>query len=135
MDLSNLGLFKLMSRKMDWLTQRQQVLSQNIANADTPDFKAMDLKPFAFRDALSDSRRLGTTATSPAHLAGTRDPGGLNKVQRVRNPYETKPDGNNVVLEEQMMKVGQTSMDYQTITNLYKKQVNMIKQAIRGGGP
>jgi flagellar basal-body rod protein FlgB len=39
-----------------------------------------------------------------------------------------------VVLEEQMMKVGQTSMDYQTITNLYKKQVNMIKTAIRSGG-
>ncbi|MBP2293560.1 flagellar basal body rod protein FlgB [Azospirillum rugosum] len=134
MDLGNLGLFKLMSRKMDWLTQRQQVLSQNIANADTPDYKGMDLKPFTFRDALSDGRRLETTATNPMHLAGTRGPGGLNKEQRVRNPYETKPDGNNVVLEEQMMKVGQTGMDYQTITNLYKKQVNMIKSAIRGGG-
>ncbi|WP_448203221.1 flagellar basal body rod protein FlgB [Azospirillum sp. sgz302134] len=134
MDLGNLGLFKLMSRKMGWLTQRQEVLSQNIANANTPDYKGQDLKPFTFRDALSDSRRLQATATNAAHLSGTAGVGGMDKQQRVRNPYETKPDGNNVILEEQMMKVGQAGMDYQTITNLYKKQVNMIKSAIRSGG-
>ncbi|MBP2303029.1 flagellar basal body rod protein FlgB [Azospirillum picis] len=133
MDLGNLGLFKLMSRKMDWLTQRQEVLSQNIANADTPDFKGRDLKPFSFRDALGDNRRLTPASTNPAHLAGTRGPGGTAKEERVRDPYETAPDGNNVVLEDQMMRMSQNSMDYQTITNLYKKQVAMIKSAIRSG--
>lgn len=53
--------------------------------------------------------------------------------QKVRDPYETAPDGNNVVLEDQMMRMSQSSMDYQTITNLYKKQVAMIKSAIRSG--
>lgn len=134
MDLGNLGLFKLMSRKMDWLTQRQEVLSQNIANADTPEYKGRDLKSFSFRDALSDNRRLTPVATNAAHLAGTRGPGGTAQEQRSRDPYETAPDGNNVVLEEQMMRMSQNSMDYQTITNLYKKQVNMIKSAIRSGG-
>ena len=134
MDLGNLGLFKLMSRKMGWLTQRQEVLAQNIANADTPEYKSQDLKPFTFRDAMSDGRRLQATATNAMHLQGTRGAGGMDREQRVRNPYETAPDGNNVILEEQMMKVGQVNMDYQTITNLYKKQVNMIKSAIRGGG-
>jgi flagellar basal-body rod protein FlgB len=133
MDLGNLGLFKLMSRKMGWLTQRQEVLAQNVANADTPQYKGRDLKPFTFRDALGDSRRMQPLTTNAAHLQGTRGPGGVHREQRVRNPYETAPDGNNVVLEEQMLKVSQTSMDYQTITNLYKKQVNMIKTAIRGG--
>ncbi|MCG5243286.1 flagellar basal body rod protein FlgB [Azospirillum doebereinerae] len=134
MDLGNLGLFKLMSRKMDWLTQRQEALSQNIANADTPDYKTKDLKSFTFRDALSDSRRLTPTATNASHLAGTRGAGGMAQEQTVRDPYETAPDGNNVILEDQMMKMSQNSMDYQTITNLYKKQVNMIKSAIRTGG-
>ncbi|WP_451974360.1 flagellar basal body rod protein FlgB [Azospirillum endophyticum] len=133
MDLGNLGIFKLMSRKMDWLTQRQEVISQNIANADTPEYKGRDLKPFSFRDALGDSRRLTPVATSPSHLAGTRGPGGMAQEQKVRDPYETAPDGNNVVLEDQMMRMGQNSMDYQTITNLYKKQVAMIKSAIRSG--
>jgi flagellar basal-body rod protein FlgB len=134
MDLGNLGIFKLMSRKMDWLTQRQEVISQNIANANTPEYKSRELKPFSFRDALSDNRRLTPAATDPSHLAGTRGPGGLAKEQKVRDPYETAPDGNNVVLEDQMMRMGQNAMDYQTITNLYKKQVTMIKSAIRSGG-
>ncbi|BAI71844.1 flagellar basal-body rod protein [Azospirillum sp. B510] len=133
MDLGNLGIFKLMSRKMDWLTQRQEVLSQNIANADTPEYKGRDLKPFSFRDALSDNRRLTPVATSAGHLAGTRGAGGMAQEQKVRDPYETAPDGNNVVLEDQMMRMSQSSMDYQTITNLYKKQVAMIKSAIRSG--
>lgn len=133
MDLGNLGIFKLMSRKMDWLTQRQEVISQNIANADTPEYKGRDLKPFTFRDALGDSRRLTPVATNASHLAGTRGPGGMAQEQKVRDPYETAPDGNNVVLEDQMMRMSQNSMDYQTITNLYKKQVAMIKSAIRSG--
>ena len=133
MDLSNLGLFKLMSRKMGWLTQRQEVLAQNVANADTPRYKSRDLKPFTFREALGDQRRLPAATTSPAHLQGTRGTGGLDKVQRQGNPYETSPTGNNVILEEQMLKVGQTAMDYQTMTNLYKKQVTMIRTAIRTG--
>ena len=134
MDLNNLGLFKLMSRKMGWLTQRQEVLAQNIANADTPEYKGRDLKPFTFRDALSDSRRLTPVATSASHLKGTVPAGGMDKEQRVRNPYETAPDGNNVVLEEQMLKMSTTGMDYQTITNLYKKQVGLIRTAIGRGG-
>ena len=134
MDLGNLGIFKLMSRKMDWLTQRQQVISQNIANANTPEYKGRDLKSFSFRAALSDNRRLTPAATDSSHLAGTRGPGGLAKEHKVRDPYETAPDGNNVVLEEQMMRMSQNAMDYQTMTNLYKKQVMMMKMAIRSGG-
>lgn len=134
MDLNNLGLFKLLSRKMDWLTQRQEVVAQNIANADTPEFKGRDLKPFNFRDALSDSRRLTPVATSTTHLGGTVPAGGANKEQRVRNPYETAPAGNNVVLEEQMIKLSQNGMDYQAMTNLYRKQVSLMKIAIGRGG-
>jgi flagellar basal-body rod protein FlgB len=133
MDLGNLGLFKLMSRKMGWLTQRQEVLAQNVANADTPEYKGRDLKPFTFRDALADSRRMTPVSTNAAHLKGTVATGGVDKEQRVRNPYETAPDGNNVVIEEQMMKLSQTGMDYQTITNLYKKQVGLLKTAMGRG--
>lgn len=132
MDLDKLGLFKLMARRMNWLTQRQEVLSQNIANADTPKYKPNDLKPFTFQDALTDEHRVEMTATNPAHLAGTRATTD-NKSHRQRDPYETKPDGNAVVLEEQMMKVGQTSQDYDTVLSLYKKQLGMIQTAVRGG--
>lgn len=134
MDLSNLGLFKLMSRKMDWQTQRNGVLAENIANADTPMYKPNELKPFSFRDALADSRRMAPTATNAAHLSGTVSPGGMNAERRERDVYETSPDGNAVVLEEQMMKLGQNTADYQTVLNLYRKQVSMIRTALRGAG-
>ncbi|MGQ9365873.1 flagellar basal body rod protein FlgB [Azospirillum sp. A39] len=134
MDLNNLALYKLLTRKMDWLTQRQGTLSQNVANADTPDYRPNDLRPFSFRDALADSRRLQASTTNATHLQGTVPAGGLAKEQRVRNPYETAPDGNAVVLEEQLMKVSQTAMDYQTMTNLYRKQIAMLKMALGRGG-
>ncbi len=134
MDLNNLSLYKLMTRKMDWVEQRQKVIAENVANADTPGFKGRDLKPFTFRDALEDHRRLPARATDAAHLPGTLPAGGINKEQRVRNPYETSPDGNNVVLEEQMIKMGQNSQDYGMVTNLYRKNVTMIRMAIRSGG-
>lgn len=132
MDLNNLGLFKLMSRRMGWLTQRQEVLSQNVANANTPEYKPQDLKPFTFRDALADDKRMGMAMTNAAHLTGSR-PTQDGKARRQRDPYETKPDGNAVVVEEQMLKVGQTTHDYDTVLNLYKKQITMIQTALRGG--
>jgi flagellar basal-body rod protein FlgB len=131
MDLDNVGLFKLMSRRMNWLTQRQETLAQNIANANTPDYKPQDLKPFTFRDALSDEKRMAMQATESGHLAG-RPVAVDNKVRRQRDPYETKPDGNAVVVEEQMMKVGATSNDYDQVLTLYKKQLTMLQTAIRG---
>ena len=134
MNLGNLGLFKLMSRKMSWLTQRQEVVAQNIANANTPDYRGRDIKPFTFREALKDQRLMPATVTSAKHLNGTRGPAGEYLEQRQKNPYETAPDGNNVVLEEQMLKMNKNAMDYQMVTNLYKKQVSMIKMAIRSGG-
>lgn len=134
MNLGNLGLFKLMSRKMGWQTQRQEVIAQNIANANTPDFRSREIKPFTFREALKDQRLMPAAATNASHLQGTRGPAGMYQEQRQKNPYETAPDGNNVVLEEQMLKMNQNAMDYQMVTNLYKKQVGMIKMALRSGG-
>lgn len=131
MELENLGLFKLMSRRMGWLSRRQEVLSQNIANANTPGFKPEDMKPFTFQNALSDAHKMEMVATSSGHLKGTRD-STADRPKKERNPYETKPDGNAVVLEEQMLKVGQTTQLYDTVLNLYKKQLSMIQTAVRG---
>ena len=47
MDFSNLGLFKLITRRIDWLSQRQEILARNIANADTPGYRPLDIGPFA----------------------------------------------------------------------------------------
>ena len=55
MDFSKINLFKALSRKMAWLSDRQEVLAQNIAEANTPGYKAKDIKPADFRDILGQT--------------------------------------------------------------------------------
>jgi flagellar basal-body rod protein FlgB len=116
---------------MKWLSERQEVLAQNIANANTPDYAPQDLKPMPFREMMQRLSPVNPERTEPLHMAGTvvrrAAPFGADE-QRKR--YEMAPDGNSVVIEEQVIKVAETQMDYQLITNLYRKHVDMIKTAI-----
>ena len=127
MDLNSIGLFKLMAKKMDWLSQRQGVLAQNVANVDTPKFKPEDLTPFTFHTALQEAHHLEPAMTNPAHLQLAHAADGPGAVRKDRKTYETKPDGNAVDIEEQMLKLSQTSQDYNMVTNLYRTNVAMLK--------
>jgi flagellar basal-body rod protein FlgB len=115
---------------MGWLSARQDVLSQNVANADTPSYTPRDLKAETFDDHMKKLDPVAPELTSPMHLHGTipveKQPGS----EKSKTPYESSPSGNSVVLEEQMMKVAQTQMNYQLITNLYSKHVEIMKKAI-----
>ena len=130
MDLKKLPLFDLMARRMSWLAQRQEVLAQNIANANTPDYTPQDLKPMSFGEEMKRLAPVDPERTSELHMAGTvvRKPTPFRSVDQ-RKRYEVAPDGNSVVVEEQMVKVAETQMDYQLVTNLYRKHVDMIKTA------
>jgi flagellar basal-body rod protein FlgB len=64
---------------------------------------------------------------------GARQPDG-GSIVADRDTGETKPDGNNVVLEEQMLKMGQVQSDYATMTGIYRKQMGLLKSAIGRGG-
>src|SRR5690606_4245718 len=111
----------------------QEVLAQNIANADTPAYAAQDLKEPTFRALLSGaSSRLVMAATAPGHIGGTE----AAKAKAENAPdSERTTSGNTVVLEDQMMKVAKTTMDFQLATNLYRKHLSMIKTALgRGAG-
>src|SRR3546814_16069777 len=63
------GLFNLLGKRMEWLGQRQKVLAQNIATADTPDYVPHDLKPQEFRRMVERqaAATLHTAATRPGH--------------------------------------------------------------------
>jgi len=129
-ELNSIAVFQAVKKRLNWLGQRQEVLSQNIANADTPKYRANDLKPYNFKELLRrEGGQLNMVATGSNHLTGRQ--------KRIRDyaseqgkPFETAPAGNNVVLEEQMAKVGETGASYQMTTGLYKKHLNMIKIAL-----
>lgn len=120
---------------MHWLTQRQTVLSQNVANADTPDFVPRDMKKGAFAGMVrSGVRRVEAAATHANHLGGSDANGRPSfKSDARKRTYETAPSGNAVVLEEQLIKVAETQMDYQTMSNLYRKHLGMIRAALGHG--
>ena len=135
MDLGKLPLFNLLKERMSWLNARQEVLAQNIANADTPDFTPHDLKPMDFRRTMQELDPVQPLRTNPAHLVGAPGAPQSFRDQAQRQRYETAPAGNSVVLEEQLIKVAETQMEYQMTTNLYRKHVDMLKAAIgRSGG-
>ncbi len=128
------NLFALISKRMDWLSQRQGILAHNIANSDTPDFVPRDLDEKSFKRILG--RRLGPvnpTATHIRHLPGTLVRGGPAR-SRAQTPYETSPSGNAVILEQQLIEVAGTQFNFQTMTNLYRKHMDMFRMVLRGGG-
>ncbi|NNG03342.1 MAG: flagellar basal body rod protein FlgB [Inquilinus sp.] len=133
MDFSSIGLFRLVSQRLDWLTRRQDVLAQNIANADTPSYRPRDLRPFAAHlDAATGP--VTPAATHPGHIdpvaAGN---GAAPSSERQNDVYETAPTGNAVVLEQQMVRVSETAMQHQLALNLYRKHVGMIRLALGRG--
>lgn len=132
MSLGDLPLIKAMAAKMDYLDKRQQILAQNIANADTPGYVSKDLTEVDFGTILknvTDMKKVTLTTTDAGHLpnpnatANTKD-------KKDRMVYEVAPDSNAVILEEQMVKAAKTQMDYNLLTNLMGKQSAMYRTAL-----
>lgn len=132
MSLQNIGLFQGIGAKMEYLNQRQTVISQNIANADTPSYRPKDLKEVdfsSFLGAAAAGGKITMAATNPMHLPNPEAELDA-KAQKQKKVYEVAPAGNSVVMEEQLLNATQNSMDYNTMLNIYQKQVGMIKTAL-----
>jgi flagellar basal-body rod protein FlgB len=131
MELKGITLFQAVKKRMDWLAQRQEVLSQNIANADSPKYRASDLKPYNFKDLLrQEGNQLNMSVSGDGHLPGRRKRIRDFAAQTERRPFETSPSGNSVVLEEQMAKIGETGANYKLASNLYRKHIGMMRMAL-----
>lgn len=133
MDLFQLKLFQRMSERMGWLGARQEVLAQNIANADTPDFVPHDMKALKFEDHLNQIAPVAQVRTNSMHMGGVSPQGASIDDQKTKKQYETAPVGNSVVLEEQMVKLADAQSNYQLMTNLYRKHVDLFKMALGRG--
>ena len=137
MTTDNIALFKAMTAKMSYLDQRQKVIAQNIANADTPGYQPHDLTKVDFGAALKDvageqQMALNPVTTNAAHMSAAGDIDNP-KNREQKKTYEVAPAGNAVIIEEQMVSSAQTSMDYNLMTTLYQKNVNMIHTALGRG--
>jgi flagellar basal-body rod protein FlgB len=130
MDLPDVPLLSMLRERMTWLNQRQDLLSQNVANVDTARYVARDLKPLDFERAMSAASP-GTTmmTTNARHIAISTAHTG--KFEDHETPdQESNPNGNAVSLEVEMIKVTDTQAQFQAAANLYAKAMTLMKTAI-----
>jgi flagellar basal-body rod protein FlgB len=127
MPISEIPIFSMLRTRMQWHQERQQVLAENVSNANTPNFRPRDLAPPDFERA-QPAAALAVARTSPGHLAGTST--GSVFQRDSQGGFEVAPRGNAVNLEDEMLKVAANQMDYQAATALYSRGLGLIKTAL-----
>jgi flagellar basal-body rod protein FlgB len=128
MPISDIPILSMLRTRMQWHQARQQVLAENVANADTPNFQARDLSPPDFSRELQTAS-LGLARTDANHIVPQRS-GGSQFADDGTARYEIRPRGNSVSHEDEMMKVAGNQMDYEAVTSLYTHSLALIKLAI-----
>lgn len=141
MTTDNLGLFKGIYAKMGFLEQRQKVIAQNIANANTPDYRPQDVEEPSFAKILGrttsrlpmDGGVASVNTTNSNHIEKGRGSMASSnnevKPRDQKETYEVSPSGNAVILEEQMLQASETLGEHRMMANLHEKYTNMMRAA------
>jgi len=110
---------------------RNQVLASNIANADTPNYKARD---FDFGAAMKSARNetIRMTATSALHSQGVGQ-SDFNTRMLYRVPHQPTLDGNTVETDVEQAKFAENALQYRASLAFLDGQIRSIKFALRGG--
>lgn len=146
MAMQDLTLMSAMLKKMDWHEERQKIIAQNIANADSAGYRPMDINPLDFKQILGGSASplsmsvagssggaMSMAATSPTHFGAENmaDSGQKVPTTRQKDVYEVAPAGNAVVLEDQLLRMNENYTDHAFVSNLYQKNIAMLKMALK----
>lgn len=136
MSLTDIPLLGALKSRMGWHADRQKVVAENVANASTPGFKPHDLSPQDFGAMVrgeAPQGNLGLTMTNVQHMAPKTAMSPGAKV--VLSPdSETTMDGNAVVLEEQMLRMAESRMQFQAAVGFYEKSIAMMRMAAKMPG-
>lgn len=128
-------LLDAIGKAMRHLGERQRIVAQNIANSDTPGYRAQELAPESFAQMVDGIARI---ARPQVEISGRmRALGAKHSTHSTitdTEVSEVKPDGNSVTLEDQLLKMGQIQADYAALTSLYRKQMALMKTALGKGG-
>jgi len=132
MSINDIQAMSILRTKMQWHQERQRVLAENVSNSNTPNFKPRDLVEPKFKVGSGAvdgaAATLPMTRTSGSHIAA--DGADPSFDQNRRAGFLTRPAGNAVSLEDEMLKVSANQMDYAAVTSLYSKSIHLLKTAI-----
>jgi flagellar basal-body rod protein FlgB len=125
--LSPIYLFEVAAQKTQWLSARQTAIAGNVANANTPGYRALDIQPFS---AVLDSSPIELATTNPAHLSLPQsEAGALRELEVV--PAEQTLSGNTVNLEQQMIDLGDVNRDFTMGANIRRVFHQLILSALK----
>lgn len=131
MPITDIPILTMLRTRLDWAQTRQRVLAENVANADTPDYRPRDLAPLTFDTGTDGAPPLPPVALARTESGHMGPLGGEPAYRSERDAhYEIRPAGNAVSLEDEMMKVAANQMDYQTVAALYTRSLGLIKTAL-----
>lgn len=134
MDLSKLKIFNMMQTNMNYLNAKQDMMAQNVSNANTPGYDKKVMSPLDFKAVLGQNSSVKpvsvvTSAKNHIAVAPTTSAMGFRSGED-RNPFEISPTGNKVVIEQEMTKLAKNSGEYQQTTNIYRKMLQMMKSTL-----
>lgn len=120
---------------LEYSAYRNEVLSQNLANVNTPSYKADEVYiPNNFNELAGNngaSRKINIVKTSDMHISKHKNNESRLRKQKLKDPDEVKKNGNNVSLRQQMTKLSQNKMDYTTAIKSYAT-INSLFSSIIG---
>jgi flagellar basal-body rod protein FlgB len=144
LDLTQSPYFSMLKARIGFASERQRLIAENVANVSTPGYVPRDLDERAFQRTLEAAAPRGgsgglapvqMTRTNAGHLPATGGPSaGAGLRPRDQGDMETTVDGNQVVVEEQMLRLTETRQSFDAAMSLYQKGLDMIRLAARAPG-
>ncbi len=132
-----ISILDALQSRMGYLSGRQKVVAENVANASTPGYKPHDLAAQDFGALMAgaggDGGQLGMATTNSMHIQIEGfHPGAAKEI--TANDSETTMDGNSVVLEEQMLKMSESRQQFEAAVGFYEKSLGLVRLAIKAPG-
>ena len=128
--MHSMALFDLASRQSQWLAERQSVIAGNIANANTPGYKARDLVNF---EGALDAVQTGSLPLNTNHSAHFETVGATNRDIQTKSEKEgdVLHSGNDVSLEQEFLKSGETLKTFNLNIQIVKAFNRMLFAATK----
>jgi len=127
------GIFPLLEKALDIRSDRQRVITANIANQDTPRYKAMEIDFNQTLQATTADGSLPLAVSNPSHLNGEAS-AGLRSAAAAQPPKSlARLDGNTVNAEQEMARLAENSLMYQATVQFISQSFSKLKTAIREG--
>ncbi len=124
---SDLNVFKMAYAMATHAGKRQSVVSQNMANADTPGYQAREIEPFA-STYLQERPRTGMQSTRAGHLNGLQ--GGQMQWTEYTPNLPSDPNNNSVSVEEEMLKGVEVKRQHDRALAIYKSSMKLLRASI-----